>query len=136
MWCTLDPAMPNDKPFPFWLFSANSAEYVRGLLRYDKLEELPRRLAYVFQEKAERARRDGYWDYEPDYIGLGWELRACARGSNSQWATGAPPRPAAFRRREAEGSDPVHSVRYRPDSGLSADLSGSTPATGHAAGQV
>jgi hypothetical protein len=94
-WCTLDPAMPNDKPFPFWLFSANSAEYVRGLLRYDMLEELPRRLAYVFQEKAERARRDGYWDYEPDYIGLGYEtpsLRARLEQPVGDWGPAAPGR--------------------------------------------
>jgi hypothetical protein len=69
-WCTGDSALPNAKPFPFWLFSANSLEYARGLLRYDILEELPRRMRYVFG-RAERARPDGYWDYELDYPGLG-----------------------------------------------------------------
>ncbi|MBF9233452.1 hypothetical protein [Microvirga alba] len=72
LWCTSDPALPNDKPFPFWLYSADPLEYARGLVRYDILEELPRRLSYVFGKKAERARPDGYWDYEPDYIRLGY----------------------------------------------------------------
>jgi hypothetical protein len=65
--------MPNDKPFPFWLFSASPPEYARGLLRFDLLEEVPRRLGYVLGNKAERARADGYWDYEPEYIRQGFE---------------------------------------------------------------
>lgn len=71
-WCTADPAMPNDKPFPFWLYSRDRLEYVRGLLRYDILEELPRRIGYVFSTRAPRARADGYWDYEPTYGQLGF----------------------------------------------------------------
>jgi hypothetical protein len=70
-WCTGDSALPNAKPFPFWLFSADPLEYARGLLRYDILEELPRRMRYVFG-RAERARPDGYWNYEPDYLSLGY----------------------------------------------------------------
>ena len=72
LWCTSDPELPNDKPFPFWLYSADNLEYAKGLLRYDVLEELPRRLAYVFGKHPERARPDGYWDYEPEYINLGY----------------------------------------------------------------
>jgi hypothetical protein len=71
-WCTDDPALENAKPFPFWLFSANPLTYARGLVRLDILEELPRRFGYVFGRKAERARPDGYWDYEADYLGLGY----------------------------------------------------------------
>ncbi|WP_112662480.1 hypothetical protein [Microvirga flavescens] len=71
-WCGQDPAMPNTKPFPFWLFSANPLEYAKGLVRYDILEEVPRRLGYVFNAKAERARPDGYWNYEQNYIDLGY----------------------------------------------------------------
>lgn len=71
-WCTADPAMQNDKPFPFWLYSRDRLEYVRGLLRYDILEELPRRIGYVFSTRAARARADGYWDYEPSYGQLGF----------------------------------------------------------------
>jgi hypothetical protein len=72
-WCTHDPALPNEKPFPFWLFAPDALGYVRGLLRYDILEELPRRFGYVLDPEAERARPDGYWDYEPNYIGLGYD---------------------------------------------------------------
>jgi hypothetical protein len=64
--------MTNKKPFPFWLFSANPLEYARNLVRYDILEEVPRRLAYLFGTRAERARPDGYWNYEPEYRNLGY----------------------------------------------------------------
>ncbi|MCB8822601.1 hypothetical protein [Microvirga rosea] len=74
-WCTSDPAMPNFRPFPFWLYAANPLEYAKGLMRYDILEELPRRLGYVFGKKPERARPDGYWDYEPNYLNLGYDTR-------------------------------------------------------------
>ncbi|NIX76535.1 hypothetical protein [Microvirga terricola] len=75
LWCTSDPALPNDKPFPFWLYSTDPLEYARGLVRYDILEEMPRRFTYVFGKKAERARPDGYWDYEPEYIRLGYTTK-------------------------------------------------------------
>ena len=65
-WCTADPALPVSKPFPFWLFSSSPVEYTRGLVRMDVLEELPRRLAFILNPDAERARPDGYWDYEHD----------------------------------------------------------------------
>jgi hypothetical protein len=79
LWCTSDPALPNDKPFPFWLYSRNTLEYSRGLLRYDVLEELPRRFAYLFGKPSERARPDGYWDYEPEYLALGTMTNLAAR---------------------------------------------------------
>lgn len=92
MWCNPDPAMPNDKPFPFWLFSQSPLEYLRGLLRYDILEETPRRLGYVLNADAERARPDGYWDYEPDYIGLGYDRDPVLRQRLEQKPHGkAPP---------------------------------------------
>ncbi|WP_246504754.1 hypothetical protein [Microvirga antarctica] len=72
-WCNADSALTNEKPFPFWLFAQNPLTYARGLLRYDILEEAPRRLAYVAGRDPERARPDGYWDYEPNYIGLGYD---------------------------------------------------------------
>lgn len=73
LWCTADPAMPNAKPFPFWLYSRDRAEYLVGLLRFDVLEEFQRRIAYVLTGKGEQARRDGYWDYEPNYISMGYD---------------------------------------------------------------
>ena len=78
-WCRADPAMPNYKPFPFWLYSRDLLEYVRGLLRYDILEEIPRRFGYLSKARPERARPDGYWNYEPDYIALGYAADAARR---------------------------------------------------------
>jgi hypothetical protein len=72
-WCTDDPAIPALKPFPFWLFSRNPLEYAAGLLRYDILEEVPRRFGYLFGGKVERARPDGYWDYEAGYLTMGYK---------------------------------------------------------------
>jgi len=79
LWCTSDPELTNEKPFPFWLYSANPLEYAKGLLRYDVLEELPQRLSYLFDKNAERARPDGYWDYEPEYISLGYTTNPVIR---------------------------------------------------------
>ena len=66
-WCTANSALPNEKPFPFWLMSRSLPDYVGGLMRFDLLEELPRRVSYLTSRKAERARPDGYWDYESGY---------------------------------------------------------------------
>jgi len=74
-WCTPDPAMPNDKPFPFWLLSRSLPEYLGKLMRYDLIEEIPRRIAYLASSKAERARPDGYWDYEAGYHAQGYATR-------------------------------------------------------------
>lgn len=71
-WCTANPALPNEKPFPFWLLSSSLPDYVGGLMRFDVLEELPRRVSYLTSRKAERARPDGYWDYESGYAVQGY----------------------------------------------------------------
>ncbi|HEY5797717.1 MAG TPA: hypothetical protein VIU82_22155 [Bosea sp. (in: a-proteobacteria)] len=73
LWCTSNPALPNDKPFPFWLYSRDRAEYFVGLLRFDVLEEFQRRIVYLLTGKGAQARRDGYWDYEPNYLALGYD---------------------------------------------------------------
>jgi hypothetical protein len=70
-WCTADPQMPNAKPFPFWLYSRDRAEYLVGLLRFDVLEEFQRRIIYLATGRGERARPDGYWDYEPSRLATG-----------------------------------------------------------------
>jgi hypothetical protein len=62
-WCVSDSALANDKPFPFWLYERSSLAYAAGLLRYDTLEELPRRIGYLLRSTPERAAPDGYWDY-------------------------------------------------------------------------
>ncbi len=80
MWCTSDPAFPNDKPFPYWLFAREWREYLLGLFSMNVVEELPRRITLLGSKTAERARPDGYWDYEPNYFGMGYhtnpEIRA------------------------------------------------------------
>lgn len=71
-WCTGDPGLPNDKPFPFWLFSHDTAAYLRGLMRWSVLEELTDRIGWLLRKRREEAPRDGWWDYEKDYLGLGY----------------------------------------------------------------
>jgi hypothetical protein len=70
-WCTADSALTPPNPFPFWLFSASTVEYLADLLRFDTLEELPRRIEYLLGRE-ERARPDGYWDYDAEYHGPGF----------------------------------------------------------------
>jgi hypothetical protein len=78
-WCTANPELPNEKPFPFWLYSPSFRDYVFGLMRFDLLEEIPRRLGRLVSGKGERARPDGYWDYEPNYRLLGYETDPAIR---------------------------------------------------------
>jgi hypothetical protein len=101
-WCTADPALENDRPFPFWLFSANPLAYLRGLMRYDILEELPRRLSYLASDAPERARPDGYWDYEPNYAAFGYAERPDIRAALERSPDGgAGPPPARLPAAEA-----------------------------------
>ncbi|WP_243373662.1 hypothetical protein [Microvirga solisilvae] len=78
-WCTSDPELTNEQPFPFWLYSSNPLEYAGGLLRFDVLEEVPSRLAYLLGLDAERARADGYWDYEAEKSAQGAGAGSAAR---------------------------------------------------------
>ncbi|MCV9936082.1 hypothetical protein OIU35_06875 [Boseaceae bacterium BT-24-1] len=66
-WCTPDPTLAIEKPFPFWLFERSSPRYLAGLIRFDVIEETLRRLRYLTAKVPERARPDGYWDYEAGY---------------------------------------------------------------------
>jgi hypothetical protein len=86
-WCAADPALPNIKPFPFWLYSRDRLEYAGGLLRYHVLEELLPRLRYVASKRAGRARPDGYWDYEPHYTALGFDRDPALRARLEHRAT-------------------------------------------------
>jgi hypothetical protein len=113
-WCVADPALPNLKPFPFWLYSRDPLEYAGGLVRYHVLEEITRRLAYLSSRRAERARPDGYWDYEPNYIGLGYDRRpeirvSFDRPASSDYIGNTTGRfPAAERLREVIAGLPPH----------------------------
>lgn len=70
-WCTDDPALPNDKPFPFWLYSEEPLAYARGLLRLPVAQEVVGRIGWLLGARRRQARADGWWDYEPDYLVLG-----------------------------------------------------------------
>lgn len=78
-WCTANPALPNEKPFPFWLLSRSLPEYVGGLMRFDLIEELSRRIAYLASSEVPRARPDGYWDYEAGYEVQGYHQQPAIR---------------------------------------------------------
>lgn len=70
-WCTDDPALPSAVSFPFWLLAEDSLDYLRGLLRFSVAEEVLGRIGWLLGERP-RARADGWWDYETDYLGLGY----------------------------------------------------------------
>ncbi len=70
-WCVGDPALPNDKPFPFWLYSPDILSYLRGLLRWPVAQEVVGRIGWLRSGNRKVARADGFWDYEPEYIRLG-----------------------------------------------------------------
>jgi hypothetical protein len=78
-WCTADPALAIEKPFPFWLFEASPTRYLAGLLRFDVIEETLRRLSYLSAKAPERARPDGYWDYEAGYEVQGFHIDPARR---------------------------------------------------------
>ena len=71
-WCTADPSLPNVKPFPYWLFAQETSAYLRGLLRFSVAEEVVNRVGWVLRGQPERARPDGWLDYEPAYLELGY----------------------------------------------------------------
>ncbi|MFC7396636.1 hypothetical protein ACFQU1_05450 [Chelatococcus sp. GCM10030263] len=71
-WCTAGP-LTTSEPFPFWLYDPSRLAYLRGLLRYSVVvHALPERIAYLLGLR-ERARPDGYWDYEPRFAELGFD---------------------------------------------------------------
>lgn len=66
-WCTGDPALSNDRPFPFWLYAQTGSDYLRGLVRLQSLADAFSRLAYLVGLRR-RATPDGFLDYEPIYV--------------------------------------------------------------------
>ena len=69
-WCTDDPDLRNSKPFPFWLFAADTPGYLRGLMRWSVAQEVAARLGWLARGHRREARRDGWWDNEADYLAL------------------------------------------------------------------
>jgi hypothetical protein len=115
-WCTPDPDLPNERPFPFWLFERDPLRYIAGLLRFDVLEELPPRLRYVLGVDAGRARTDGYWDYEDDFLRNGFRVDEALRGRLAQrvpddaWANRSGRFPAAAELRALAASLPAETA--------------------------
>ncbi|MFE1598423.1 hypothetical protein [Methylobacterium sp. ID0610] len=82
-WCGDDPALPPSKPFPFWLLASDWPDYLRGLVQSRVAAEVVTRIRWSLRPNARRARPDGYWDYEPDYLRQGDPsdpARVAARG--------------------------------------------------------
>ncbi|WP_430912926.1 hypothetical protein [Methylobacterium sp. sgz302541] len=71
-WCTDDPALPNAKPFPFWLLAERTSDYLRGLMRFSVAQEVVGRIGWLMRRHRKTAPADGWWDYEPDYLRLGY----------------------------------------------------------------
>jgi len=67
-WCEARaPELTN--PFPFWLYSANSVDYMTNLFSYQSLEAAARRVSMLLH-RAKPAPTDGYNDYD---IGHRWD---------------------------------------------------------------
>ena len=92
-WCTDDPALPNPKSFPFWLFADSTHAYLRGLMRFSVAEEVVIRLGRSLHRDPPRARPDGWSDYEAQYIGLAARDHRKAREQAAQRDTPAPETP-------------------------------------------
>lgn len=112
-WCTGNPALPNEKPFPYWLYDRSLLVYTGGLLRFDLLEEIPRRIGYLLSRTPKRARPDGFWNYEADYIQLGYDKRPDRRARLEKRHDAMPsnpggPFPAADRLAKALATIPGH----------------------------
>lgn len=72
-WCHgPDKAFSTVNPFPFWLYEQDTLAYLGGLVRFNVLQEGVRRVQYAIGQR-DRARPDGYWDYDPIYESQGFE---------------------------------------------------------------
>lgn len=97
-WCTSDPALPNAKPFPFWLFSDSAPAYLRGLMRFSVAQEVVGRIGWLLRARRPLAPADGWWDYEPDYLRQGYadDPRLVADRDRSPPDTPDPGRAGSF----------------------------------------
>jgi hypothetical protein len=63
VWCTRDLALPLQTPFPFWLYSDDTSEYLSNIFETRSLTHAWRR-TLLWLGLRKRSRADGYWDYE------------------------------------------------------------------------
>lgn len=97
-WCRTNSTY-REQPFPDWLYAKTDLEYLAGLITINAIERLPGRLAAMTNPES-RARPDGYWDYEPDYLSIGYgdmaHVRSKLAGQRPTYAGDTnPPIPAA-----------------------------------------
>jgi hypothetical protein len=92
-WCTGDATLPLEHAFPFWLYSASPVDYVVGLKRLETIEEVGNRIRFLTQANPRRARADGFWDYEPDYIAQGFGTNPLFRERLERLEEAMPPNP-------------------------------------------
>lgn len=64
-WCTQDPDLPIEYPFPFWLYDPSPLAFVKGLVRFSTLEHLTKTVQLAFG-LTPRGRPNGYWNYARD----------------------------------------------------------------------
>jgi hypothetical protein len=74
-WCRNDGRFEPVNPFPFWLYTDSTAEYLGNLIDLKAFEAAERRLKLLFDLEAPD-RPDGYRDFER---GRTWDAAAAAR---------------------------------------------------------
>ena len=64
-WCTRDPALPQQHPFPYWLYDEGNLGFLGRLFSSRALSLTWRRILVGFGVR-QRTAPDGYWDYEKE----------------------------------------------------------------------
>ena len=62
-WCARDPALPQQHPFPYWLYGESDRDFL-GRLFSSRAVSLTWRRILVGLGLRQRSAPDGYWDYE------------------------------------------------------------------------
>jgi hypothetical protein len=62
-WCTRDPALPQQHPFPYWLYGESNLDFL-GRLFSSRAVSLTRRRMLIGLGLRQRTAPDGFWDYE------------------------------------------------------------------------
>ena len=62
-WCSRDPALPQQHPFPYWLYGESDIDFL-GRLFSSRALSLTWRRILIGLGLRQRSAPDGYWDYE------------------------------------------------------------------------
>ena len=68
-WCEPNKALDLTHPFPFWLYSASKFDYAAGMMQFQSLESMGRKIKLLIGS-AQSMRADGYNDYD---TGHAWD---------------------------------------------------------------